>query len=201
MASVTEDLFFRFVAMRDPQRTARPRLVRAFAYDPMENTALHSWLCSVTGDHGRLRATADAFIASNDRWMPSLDHAQMVPFCVIPFDGLGTCTAPRTRQQLLKQAAAGKFPHVVISVHGWNNDSKGVSQRYEAEPPGWTSSCRIAPGLTGRPGSKAVIEHRPAIRRPEPAVPTWVQEPRVRDVVRTRDTSRLVAANASRETQ
>lgn len=77
MTAVTEDLF-RFVAIRDPQRTTRSRLVRAFAFDPAENTAFHARLRSFSGDPDRLRDVADAFMASNDRWVPLIDRAPEV---------------------------------------------------------------------------------------------------------------------------
>ncbi|MFJ6895149.1 hypothetical protein [Streptomyces hokutonensis] len=74
MSPLTEDLF-RFVAVRDPQRTARPRLLRALAYDPRENTAFHRELRTLSGQADQLRGTADRFMAANDRWVPSLRRA------------------------------------------------------------------------------------------------------------------------------
>lgn len=74
MSPLTEDLF-RFVAVRDPQRTARPRLLRALAYDPRDNTALHKELRALSGQADQLRGTADRFMAANDRWVPSLRGA------------------------------------------------------------------------------------------------------------------------------
>ncbi|WP_215453379.1 hypothetical protein [Streptomyces sp. ATCC 21386] len=77
MPERTEDLF-RFVAMRDPQRTARPGLLRAMSYDPRTNTDFHTELRTVSGQPQQLRQAADRFMAANPRWTPSLAAAPEV---------------------------------------------------------------------------------------------------------------------------
>ena len=53
------------------------------------------------------------------------------PWYIIPFDKLGTCTAPLTWKHLLGSVAADGFSDVFLFSHGWNNDWETASRRYE----------------------------------------------------------------------
>jgi hypothetical protein len=56
---------------------------------------------------------------------------RMVPWYVIPFDENGTCTGPRTRDHLIEQARTGGFTDIVVFCHGWNNDWRQATNRYD----------------------------------------------------------------------
>ncbi len=52
-----------------------------------------------------------------------------IPFYVVPFDKAGTCTGPRTQDELVKVTA--ESTDVFLFSHGWNNDWKAATGRYE----------------------------------------------------------------------
>ena len=54
-----------------------------------------------------------------------------VPWYVIPFDEHGTCTGPRTRDDLVQRARTGGFTDIVVFCHGWNNDWRQATGRYD----------------------------------------------------------------------
>ena len=51
------------------------------------------------------------------------------PWYIMPFDKKGRPTGPRTRANLI-ESARQKYTHVFIFSHGWNNDWKAASERY-----------------------------------------------------------------------
>jgi len=53
---------------------------------------------------------------------------EAVPFYVVPFDKAGTCTGPRTLDDL--EAAAADATDVFLFSHGWNNDWEAATSRY-----------------------------------------------------------------------
>lgn len=52
------------------------------------------------------------------------------PYYIIPFDKDGNCEGPQTREHLLN-AAAG-YTDIFLFSHGWNNDWKTATGRYES---------------------------------------------------------------------
>lgn len=52
-----------------------------------------------------------------------------IPYYIISFDKDGRCDAPQTRQHLLDHA--GKYTDIFLFSHGWNNDWKVATGRYE----------------------------------------------------------------------
>src|SRR5262245_25713912 len=50
---------------------------------------------------------------------------------MIPFDELGRCTGPLTRQALLKDVQAGGYSDIYLFSHGWNNSWDWAIGRYE----------------------------------------------------------------------
>ncbi|GAB1642275.1 hypothetical protein [Krasilnikovia sp. MM14-A1259] len=54
-----------------------------------------------------------------------------VPWYVIPFDADGACTGPRTRDDLVGRARGGAFTDIVVFCHGWNNDWRQATGRYD----------------------------------------------------------------------
>ena len=56
---------------------------------------------------------------------------QTVPWYVIPYDEDGTCTGPRTRDDLIERARTGGFTDIVLFCHGWNNDWRQATERYD----------------------------------------------------------------------
>jgi hypothetical protein len=55
----------------------------------------------------------------------------VVPWYVIPFDENGVCTGPRTRDELVQRAHSGAFTDIVVFGHGWNNDWRQATGRYQ----------------------------------------------------------------------
>jgi pimeloyl-ACP methyl ester carboxylesterase len=106
-----------------------------------------------------------------------------VPFYVIPFDKAGTCTGPRSLDHLVE--AAGQATDVFVFSHGWNNDWKTATDRYDRfvaqfaavrrahwDPPGrdyrpvlvgvfWPSTALVAPGERGPDIAGAVAQSVP----------------------------------------
>lgn len=96
---------------------------------------------------------------------------EATPFYVIPFDKAGTCTGPRTLDDLV--TAAADATDVFVFSHGWNNDWKAATSRYlrfvdqyvalrraQWDPPDrdyrpilagvfWPSTALVAPGEQG----------------------------------------------------
>lgn len=81
---------------------------------------------------------------------------QSVPWYIVPFDKAGECTGPRTRQHLVDAAAAGNFTDIFLFSHGWNNDWKAASNRYD-DFIGRYSELRLENSLT------YVEPHRPLL--------------------------------------
>ena len=52
------------------------------------------------------------------------------PYYVIPFDKDGVCEGPATREHLLTHLAG--VTDVFLFSHGWNNDWKAATKRYES---------------------------------------------------------------------
>lgn len=96
---------------------------------------------------------------------------EAVPLYVVPFDRVGTCTVPRTLDDLV--AAASEATDVFVFSHGWNNYWKAATSRYlrfvdefvvlrraHWDPPNreyrpvlagvfWPSTALVAPGEHG----------------------------------------------------
>ena len=53
-----------------------------------------------------------------------------LPYYVIPFDKRGTCEGPESRQHLIDHA--GEYSDIFLFSHGWNNDWKTATDRYES---------------------------------------------------------------------
>jgi hypothetical protein len=71
------------------------------------------------------------------RSIPLSDGSQM-PWYIIPFDREGVCEAPETRKHLMAALEAGKYSDIYLFSHGWNNNWKDVTERYESFIRGYT---------------------------------------------------------------
>jgi hypothetical protein len=69
-----------------------------------------------------------------------------VPWYVIPYDRDGRCVGPRTRDHLLDALRRNEHTHVFLFSHGWNNDWKTATRRYEKFIDGF-SALLSAPGV------------------------------------------------------
>jgi hypothetical protein len=69
----------------------------------------------------------------------STDDSASAPFYLIPFDKLGRCEGPLTREHLLGAAASGEFTDIHIFSHGWNNIFKEALERYRSFFTGYLS--------------------------------------------------------------
>ncbi len=65
-----------------------------------------------------------------------------IPWYVVPFDEHGRCKAPRTRGHLIASLRNGGYSHVFLFSHGWNNDWKAASERYESFMRGFVETRR-----------------------------------------------------------
>lgn len=63
-------------------------------------------------------------------WHVDLGNGTSAPWYIVPFDKHGMCTAPKTRANVVAEAASGKYTDVFIFSHGWNNDWDAASSRY-----------------------------------------------------------------------
>ena len=54
-----------------------------------------------------------------------------MPWYVVPFDDQGRCTGPRTRAELIARAATGDYSDIIVFCHGWNNDWRQATGRYD----------------------------------------------------------------------
>jgi hypothetical protein len=114
--------------------------------------------------------------------------AGSIPWYVVPFDKAGTCTGPRTREHLLAEVGDGRFTDIALFSHGWNNDWRQATGRYDnfiegylrqrtAFPPAsparrpvlvgvfWPSKVlvdpnRSAPEIAGEAGEAAIADER-----------------------------------------
>jgi len=55
-----------------------------------------------------------------------------VPWYVMPFDAAGRSKAPATRAHLLETVRRESFTNIFLFSHGWNNDWRAATARYEA---------------------------------------------------------------------
>jgi hypothetical protein len=55
-----------------------------------------------------------------------------MPWYMMPFDRDGICTAPRTREHLMTAIAAELVTDIILFCHGWNNDWKYATARYQS---------------------------------------------------------------------
>lgn len=62
----------------------------------------------------------------------NLDGERVAPWYIVPFDKRGACTGPKTRAHLVEAARSGGYTDVFLFSHGWNNDWKAASERYES---------------------------------------------------------------------
>jgi hypothetical protein len=73
---------------------------------------------------------AETLIAGPYRMLRTPDGVEF-PWYMIPFDKRGSCTAPLTRVDLFRQLREGRFTHIYLFSHGWNNDWKTAIGAYE----------------------------------------------------------------------
>lgn len=57
-------------------------------------------------------------------------QGEAFPYYIIPFDKDGRCEGPQTREHLIKSASG--YSDIFLFSHGWNNDWKTASGRYES---------------------------------------------------------------------
>jgi hypothetical protein len=68
---------------------------------------------------------------------------------MVSFDRSGTCTAPRTAQELIERAASGRYSDVVVFSHGWNNDWAQATARYQSFVDGYLEIIGEHPPAVG----------------------------------------------------
>ncbi len=76
------------------------------------------------------------------------------PYYIIPFDKDGNCEGPQTREHLL--AAAAGYTDIFLFSHGWNNDWKAATGRYESFIRGF-QQLRSQRSLAMPPGYKPLL--------------------------------------------
>ncbi len=92
---------------------------------------------------------------------------------MVPFDKVGRCEGPRTRDELVRTAAAGEVTDVFLFSHGWNNDWASATAKYESFLSGFGEMRRrhqlsvgreFRPALAGVfwPSTALVAEHERA---------------------------------------
>ena len=59
------------------------------------------------------------------------DLGVQFPWYIMPFDDHGRCTAPLTYDHLLSSVQVGSYTDIFLFSHGWNNDWKVASERYD----------------------------------------------------------------------
>jgi hypothetical protein len=55
-----------------------------------------------------------------------------MPWYMMPFDRDGICTGPETRKHLMAAVAKEAFTDIYLFSHGWNNDWKDATDRYQS---------------------------------------------------------------------
>src|SRR6266478_6285301 len=83
-------------------------------------------------------------------------NGDTAPWYIIPFDKAGTCIAPLTRRDLLQSLQTQNYTDVFIFSHGWNNDWKIATDRYENFVGGFLR-MRAEYQLPARPGYKPLL--------------------------------------------
>lgn len=61
-----------------------------------------------------------------------LGNGVTAPFYIVPFDRDGVCTGPLTARNLVATVAEQRPTDVFLFSHGWNNDWKAATSRYDA---------------------------------------------------------------------
>ncbi|MGA8090501.1 MAG: hypothetical protein WCA10_24715 [Terracidiphilus sp.] len=77
-----------------------------------------------------------------------------VPYYIIPFDKKGRCEGPKTRQHLIDYAK--EYTDIYLFSHGWNNDWKTATDRYESFIQGFVK-MRKDNSLAMPPGYKPLL--------------------------------------------
>jgi hypothetical protein len=91
-----------------------------------------------------------------------------MPWYMMPFDRDGICTGPETRKHLLAAVAKEAFTDIYLFSHGWNNDWKDATDRYQSFIDGYSKlrAARQLPLPDGyhplRRGYTASTERRPS---------------------------------------
>jgi Alpha/beta hydrolase len=65
-----------------------------------------------------------------------------MPWYMVPFDREGICTGPETRKHLIAAISAHDYTDIYLFSHGWNNDWKAATDRYQSFIAGY-SKLRI----------------------------------------------------------
>ncbi len=111
-----------------------------------------------------------------------LGNGQTAPFYVIPFDKDGACTGPLTARNLVAAVARDRPTDVFLFSHGWNNDWKAATSRYNEFVAGF-AALRAAHPLNRefRPVLVGVIWPSTALVAP------WEQAPEIAGAVEDDD--------------
>jgi hypothetical protein len=72
---------------------------------------------------------ADSLPAGPYRTLHAADGTE-IPYYIVTFDKEGRCDSPQTRAHLVEHA--GNFSDIFVFSHGWNNDWKTATGRYES---------------------------------------------------------------------
>jgi hypothetical protein len=91
---------------------------------------------------------ADSLPAGPYRTLRADDGTQ-IPYYIVSFDKEGRCDAPQTRAHLVDHAR--QYSDIFVFSHGWNNDWKTATGRYESFIDGFMR-MRQSQGLTPPPG-------------------------------------------------
>jgi hypothetical protein len=63
---------------------------------------------------------------------------------MVPFDRDGTCEGPRTYERVVQEACAPGLTDIFVFSHGWNNDWKAATGRYDSFVDGFSEMHRHA---------------------------------------------------------
>jgi len=75
--------------------------------------------------------TATSFPPGPYKTVQVSESGDTAPWYIIPFDKIGACTAPLTRNELIRSLKEQNYTDIFVFSHGWNNDWKTATDRYE----------------------------------------------------------------------
>lgn len=62
----------------------------------------------------------------------ALTNGLTAPFHIVRYDQEGRCISPQTAAEIVKSVKEGAYTDMILFSHGWNNDWKAATERYDA---------------------------------------------------------------------
>jgi hypothetical protein len=76
---------------------------------------------------------------------------------MLPFDKDGRCTGPRTRERVIAESRAPEVTDVFVFSHGWNNNWKAATERYQSFVAGFGGVHQDGHGLKLEDGYQPLL--------------------------------------------